>query len=1189
MVFLSLLWIANLTACGSVSGDKKNTNPPASSAAGKLYVANAGDGSLIAFDQAVSAQGNIAPSRRFPENITGPTGIFLDRTNDTLYVANTDHNSILIYENASTLNLSAGTADATRVISGPKTGLEHPFGVAYDATPNRERLYVANKDNNSISVFQKDCPQANNLNGDIAPCRTLSGAATLLDFPRALAVDADRDILYISNLGTNSILVYENASQSATQGDLAPTRTITAHSDSSQPESMLNLPEGVFIDSANDRLYVINAGGNHPAVFIYENASARSGGTLPDRVLVGQSTQLSSPIGIDLSVSQDRLYVLNNNNTNNGSTAVMVFDRFNTQCAAARCDFAPTRVITGDKTGLANPAGIAFDPTHQIVYIANAQGNSILIFALEGDIPPQKINTGAGTGLYRPNGFFYDQDIDRLYVASFTASAVGDNTPTILVYENVSSKTFSSTLYDWAIKGGDRDSVILGNPLNLRFPRAVYIDKTRGLLLVLNGQDGKLVIYDLNVIATPPSQGGVLTISNPIAVIRGFDNSKLIGFTGGTNMAVDEVRGEVYIAADCTSSSPSACFNAQPNGNSIFVYGLNDLATDDDPVTSGYQKFPIRVIGRGCNDRNNLLINSRGCESSDLTTLNRPFGIFLDTQNDTDASNDILYVTNTGISGTGANTILAFHNPSTLGGTITSCDNHVISSTPGPSPCNVPPTRVISSSATFTTAEKLNGPTAPFVDSATDRLYLINWENNALLTFDDVGTLSGAARPSRIVSGTNSLLVFAGSGNDFTGALFVDTSEGKETIYVGQPKDPACSSCLTGALLVFGLEGNVPPSRTWSGGGAPLIGPSGLAVDTTRDILYIANLGDAAQTTDDSLSILTKASEANGNLPMTGTLSVANGSFTVTGEGTIFTKEFTPGDSIKIGTTTFTVASVASDTSLALTIPYPDATDSGVPASLRPRSLCSPSSGTCGAPDVKLNNPGGLFVDSEKNHLYVSNMGSDPNCSSAAMPCNALLVFHGASNLSNNAVPDLFITSTALNEPRGLAVDLPRSLLYVANSGGHSVLLFKNVRTMTGTVTLTPDAEIGGIASGINTPVGVAIDSERDILYVLNQGTLEVLVFENASSQNGNVAPSRVISGSGFMVKPSALFLDPLNDFLYVADEQVVSASATNTPPGAIYIFTDAHTAEGAAEHRTLTGNNTALNKPVALFVDTTR
>lgn len=1150
MVFLFLLWMIGLAACGKLSSDKKNNPPPTTAKAGKLYVANAGDGSLLAFDQATSTQGNISPSRRFPESITGPTGIFLDRANDTLYVANTDHNSILIYENASALNLSTGSADATRVISGPKTGLNHPFAVVYDAA--RDRLYAANKDGNSISVFQKDCPETNIFNGDIAPCRTLSGAATLLDLPRALAVDTVKDILYISNLGNNSILVYGNASQSATQGDLAPTRTISPHTDSSRTESILHLPSGLFIDSANDRLYVLNAGQNQPAILIYENASTRSGETIPDRLFTGQSTQLTSPVGIDLFVDQDRLYVLNNNNTNNGSTAVMVFENFNTRCAASPCDFGPDRTITGENTGLTNPAGVAYDPTHEIVYVANTLANDILIFTLEGNLTPLRTNTGAlaTTGLLQPNGFFYDEPLDRLYIVNFNASSAG--TPPIIVYENASTKLFpGATQYDWAIRGGT----------DIARPRSVYVDKTRRYFIVLNTPVDKVLIYRLPALSNATTSGGAVTTlqsSSLAGTFSGEDSSGFdVGFIRGTTMAVDEARGFLYVAADCDASSD--CPNQQPNGNSIFIYDLGSLSA------------PPRVIGRGCVNRDHANPNSRGCETFDNIKLNRPFGLHYD------SDKDILYVTNIGTAGATAHTLLAFHNPSSLGDTLANCNQDVIADPTAPSACaSVSPNRIISSSATFDASERMERPIAPFVNSAADRLFLINWAKDSLFIFENASTLSGATPPDRIISGADTKLAFSGTGN-FTGALFVDTSQGKETLYVGQPKEPGCTACLDGAFLVFGVEGNVPPSRIWSGGGAALVGPSALAVDTDRDILYVANRGDADLTTDDSLSLFTEASEANGNLPMTGTLSVTDGSDTVTGSGTAFTTEFVAGDSIKIETTTYTIASIESGGSMTLTTPFSGTTATGVPASLRPRSLCSPSSTTCGAPDVKLNNPAGLFIDPEKNHLYISNTG-DPNCSDVAMPCNTILVFHTASNLNNNGVPNLILTSTALNSPRGLALDSERNILYVANNGGDSVLTFSGLIDLTGSVTATPDAEIAGVATGIDAPVGVAIDSKRDILYVLNQETPEILVFEQASTLNGNSAPARTLSGD-FMQTPSSLFLDPEGDLLYVTDQGA----------NAVYIFTGASKAEGEAEHRTLSGNNTALNQPAAIFVDTTR
>lgn len=1177
VVALSLLWTLGSVGCDGLSNDKKNGDTPASAPPGKLYIANAGDGSLLAFDKAISTEGNLAPARRFPETIAGPTGVFLDRTTDTLYVANTDYNSILIYENVSSLNLSAGQADATRVIAGPKTGLNHPYGVAYDAT--RQRLYVANKEN-LISVFQKDCPVQTNLNGDIAPCRTLSGASTLLDFPRAIAVDPQRDLLYISNLGTNSILVYANASQLSTQGDLQPTRVISSHT-AAETESMLYNPFGLFLDSLNDRLYVLNSGRNQPAILIYEGASARSGAIVPDRVFTGQSTQLNNPVGIDLFVEQDRLYVLNNNNTNNGTAALIVFSGFNSKCPPGThlCNFAPDRAVSGQQTGLANPVGIAYDPQRDISYIGNTQGNNILVFALEGNLAPIKFNSGntAPDGLMHPDELFYDKALDRLYVLALnSSSSQNQNQPNIIVYEHASSKPFINKQYDWGIRGRT-------SPQDISYPRGFYIDKGRQALLILNSQDHRLLLYDLSAVAFPnPDQatpGQIVVLPAPLATF-GAPSEIGAGFTFGRAIAVDESRAEIYIADDCTVL-PTCDYNQQPYGNSIYVYQY-----DGDPAPGiqlgGIQtNRPVRVIGRGCKDRNNPTPASRACETIDNTQLNRPHGLFYDTRGDGDPQNDILYVTNTGASGPGANSILAFHNPGSLGSTLAACDA-VVTANQSPSPCNVAPNRTISSSASFADAEKLTAPIAPFVNAVTDRLFLINFAKDSLFIFDNASARSGPTRPSRIVSGTNTLLAFSGALNT-AGALLVDVSQGREIVYVAEPKDPTCPACnqtAAGAILVFGVEGNAAPSRVWSGGGAALIGPSAIAVDPTRDILYVANQGDPKKLEDDSISIFTKASRANGNLPMTGTVAVNTGSPSVSGTGTIFTAEFATGDAIKIGTATYTIASIASDTSMELTVPYTGTSGTELPASFRPRTLCSPVGATCQSPDTKLNNPAGLAVDPAQNRLYVSNNGTtcstDSNVALKA-PCNAILVFHAAGNLSNNAVPDQTITSSALNNPRGLALDPVRKTLYAANNGSHSILVFKNVESLHDTV--TPDAEIGGVATQINAPAAVAYDAGRDLLYVLNQGgTPQVLVFTQASSLNGNAAPARVLSGS-FMKNPSALFLDPVEDLLYVADQGA----------NAVYTFTGASKAQGEANHRTLTGNNTGLNQPIALFVDTTR
>ncbi|MFQ5544110.1 MAG: hypothetical protein ACE5FY_07140, partial [Nitrospiria bacterium] len=480
---LVLVLSISLSACGNVtsSGQSagKNAGLDETTTGGSLYVANAGDGSLLAFDPPIATQatakikfaplvseGNILPSRRFPDAVDGATGIFLDRTSNTLYVASPSLNAIFIYENASTLTPPVAPK---RVISGNKTKLSQPFGLTYN--PTTEQLFIANKGTNSILVFDTDCTVSGTLSGNIAPCSLLIGEKTQLDLPRALAIDIAKDILYISNMGNDSILAYSSATSlggtteacitTFTPCNIIPTRVISPHT-GADDSSRLELPFGLFIDSLDDRLFVNNTGLNRPGIFIYENASTRNGGAVPERVISGLNTQLTVPSGIDVDADAGRIVVVNNNSPNNvnqssgnniDSPSLVAFDNIDARCllvsgSPQTCDIAPDQRTGGDAT-LSSPIGIAIDPGRNITYVANTGANNILVFSVDGDIAPVKINAGKEdlTGLTQPSAFFYDADLDRLYIDN--AGVNGFSSNPITVYDQVSNKAFSNTSFSW--------------------------------------------------------------------------------------------------------------------------------------------------------------------------------------------------------------------------------------------------------------------------------------------------------------------------------------------------------------------------------------------------------------------------------------------------------------------------------------------------------------------------------------------------------------------------------------------------------------------------------------------------------------------------------------------------------------------------------------------------------------------
>jgi DNA-binding beta-propeller fold protein YncE len=94
---------------------------------------------------------------------------------------------------------------------------------------------------------------------------------------------------------------------------------------------------------------------------------------------------------------------------------------------------------------------------------------------------------------------------------------------------------------------------------------------------------------------------------------------------------------------------------------------------------------------------------------------------------------------------------------------------------------------------------------------------------------------------------------------------------------------------------------------------------------------------------------------------------------------------------------------------------------------------------------------------------------------------------------------------TKLDWPAHIFVDDVNGDLYVANDGGHSVLVFKT--TDNGDV--APYRVIAGPKSNIKNPTGVHVDHKNNELVVANMGNHMATVFPRDA--NGDVAPKRVI------------------------------------------------------------------------------
>ena len=157
------------------------------------------------------------------------------------------------------------------------------------------------------------------------------------------------------------------------------------------------------------------------------------------RILRGQATGLADPHGIYWDDSHNEIGVANHGNfrgvmknTGGGCSPSFVVEdeaeagesrppSIRIFAANAKDDAKPLRVIQGSKTGLDWPMGVAYDPQHDTIAVANNGDSSVLIFGRNssGDVAPLRVIRGARTGISRPMGVAVDPQRGEIWVSNW--------------------------------------------------------------------------------------------------------------------------------------------------------------------------------------------------------------------------------------------------------------------------------------------------------------------------------------------------------------------------------------------------------------------------------------------------------------------------------------------------------------------------------------------------------------------------------------------------------------------------------------------------------------------------------------------------------------------------------------------------------------------------------------------------
>jgi len=220
-----------------------------------------------------------------------------------------------------------------------------------------------------------------------------------------------------------------------------------------------------------------------------------------------------------------------------------------------------------------------------------------------------------------------------------------------------------------------------------------------------------------------------------------------------------------------------------------------------------------------------------------------------------------------------------------------------------------------------------------------------------------------------------------------------------------------------------------------------------------------------------------------------------------------------------------------------------------------------------GGSNTGLSSPEGIAVDSGGN-IYVADEGAD-----------SVLVYPplGSSTGSLNESPAATVSgsNTGLNAPVGIALDSSRNI-YVADASGHSVLVYPPLGSSTGSLNEAPTATISGGNTGLSFPQSIALDSSRNIYVAAGNGG-EVFVYSAGS--NGNASPIATINGTETdLLNPVGIALDS-NDKIYVVDSGTKSVFVYPPLGGSTGLLNEAPTA-------TISGGNTGLIEPQGIALD---
>ena len=353
---------------------------------GPAISASSADGEILG--------GDIPPVRTISDPYPTFNGIAVDAENNIVAMSDTNRKSLLIYDRAAGNNSAEETRSIGQVL-GPDTQVGFVAGVAVD--PVSREVYTVNNDiENRLVVFPYDAV------GNAKPKRILA----LPHGTWGISLSRPRNEMAITVQAPKAVIVFRREAE----GFEAPLRVIRGpNTGMADPHGVYLDDANNEIVVANYGSWSNEGygrpieGRNHPPSITIYPATA-DGDVKPLRTIAGPQTQLNWPSGISVDTTNDVIAV-----ANNGDNSILIFGRTDDG------DAVPVRIIRGSRTGINRPMGVAIDTKNNELWAANFGDHTALVFNLtaNGNVPPKRIirNAPAGTptgGFGNPMTIAYD-------------------------------------------------------------------------------------------------------------------------------------------------------------------------------------------------------------------------------------------------------------------------------------------------------------------------------------------------------------------------------------------------------------------------------------------------------------------------------------------------------------------------------------------------------------------------------------------------------------------------------------------------------------------------------------------------------------------------------------------------------------------------------------------------------------